>query len=200
VQVLFLVVLNGYCTQYFVIFPWLGPSYDTHLRLLPLNLLLGMVWLTYYLAVTTDPGGVPKWYEPTETSAGKAGLRWCKRCKVFKPYFPHAFRERHEVDETRPRTHHCSICGRCVLKMDHHCPWTLNCVGAHNHAHFLRFLFYTILADFTVLAFLVRRIYEIYLIAHLSSLHGPTTKELVFLILTTFSSSISLFLISILFG
>ena len=194
-KVIFLIFFNGYCSQYFVIFPWLGPSFGTHLRLLPLNVLLVMVWLTYYLSVTMDPGRVPLWYEPTETSAGKAGLRWCKICKVFKPFS-------HIVDKSkgRPRTHHCSICGRCVLKMDHHCPWTLNCIGAHNHAHFLRFLFYTILADFTVFAFLVRRIYAIYLISHLSSLHGPTTEELVFLILTTFSSFISLILISILLG
>ena len=31
----------------------------------------------------------------------------CKKCNVIKPL----------------RTHHCSICGFCVLKMDHHCPW-----------------------------------------------------------------------------
>jgi hypothetical protein len=85
-QVLLLIVFNGYCTQYFVIFPWLGPSLETHVRLLPLNLLLIMVWVTYYLAIVTDPGRVPPWYEPSETSAGKAGLRWCKKCKVFKPY------------------------------------------------------------------------------------------------------------------
>lgn len=29
----------------------------------------------------------------------------CKKCIAPKP----------------PRTHHCSICNRCVLKMDHHC-------------------------------------------------------------------------------
>jgi len=85
-QVIFLIFFNGYCSQYFIIFPWLGPSLSTHIRLLPLNILLGIVWLTYYLAVTTDPGAVPRWYEPTEAAAGKTGLRWCRKCKVFKPY------------------------------------------------------------------------------------------------------------------
>lgn len=84
--------------------------------------------------------------------------------------------------------------------MDHHCPWTLNCIGAHNHAHFLRFLFYTILAQLMVLVFLARRIYSIYLIAHLSTIHSPSVKELVFLILVSFSSFVTIILISILFG
>lgn len=33
------------------------------------------------------------------------------------------------------------IC-RCVPKMDHHCPWTINCVSHRTFPHFLRFLFY----------------------------------------------------------
>ena len=50
----------------------------------------------------------------------------CKKCRAYKP----------------ERAHHCSMCGKCVLKMDHHCPWINNCVGEFNHRHFLLFLFW----------------------------------------------------------
>ncbi len=51
-------------------------------------------------------------------------LRDCKHCK----------------DPKIVRSHHCQICGYCVFKMDHHCPWINNCVGLHNHRYFILFL------------------------------------------------------------
>ena len=112
------------------------------------HLIFLMLALSYYQVVTTDPGKVPQswilstadvdkltgakteeeWKAVLASLAGDIGcgvkqrsvqnaVRYCEKCRAIKP----------------DRSHHCSICEDCTLKMDHHCPWINNCVGFHNY-------------------------------------------------------------------
>ena len=47
---------------------------------------------------------------------------------------------------------------RCILKMDHHCPWIANCVSHRTFPHFVRFLFYSIIAMIHLEYFLFERL------------------------------------------
>ncbi|KAF7183939.1 hypothetical protein CNMCM7691_004429 [Aspergillus felis] len=130
--------------------PWIG---------LPSSILGILLYIclnaSYTVAVFTDPGSplttganrhqysalpvteLPEFTAYTVSSNG--GSRYCKKCQCPKP----------------DRTHHCSTCKRCVLKMDHHCPWLATCVGLYNYKAFLLFLIYTslfCLVDFAVAA------------------------------------------------
>jgi palmitoyltransferase len=76
----------------------------------------------YYMGWRTSPG-----YAPTIKFNNVVSV--CKKCLTGKP----------------PRTHHCSVCNKCVLKMDHHCPWFNNCIGHFNHRYFYLFIIFMIL-------------------------------------------------------
>lgn len=64
---------------------------------------------------------------PVSCRTYDGGIRFCEKCNLIKP----------------DRCHHCSICGICILKMDHHCPWINNCVSFNNYKFFVLFLGYT---------------------------------------------------------
>lgn len=70
-------------------------------------------------------------YEPIKSKdqliyLPRSTARMCGICNAPKP----------------SRTHHCSTCKRCFLKMDHHCVWLDNCVGYGNYKFFFCLLFW----------------------------------------------------------
>lgn len=126
-----------------------------------------LMW-SFAMSISVDPGRVPEWYARLEME--RQGMhvpaqtmkendeeyrqlaedaiggsiekkldgtgRWCRKCIKVKP----------------DRCHHCRVCQRCVLKMDHHCPWINNCVGYYNYKFFFLFITYALLILFWVSA------------------------------------------------
>ncbi|GAA5800995.1 hypothetical protein HPULCUR_006435 [Helicostylum pulchrum] len=98
--------------------------------LVPFNILLIFYLVSYGRIISNTPGHA----KDIELTKGKDKLYtvlgdpvWCNICCIWKP----------------DRTHHCRVCGTCVLKMDHHCPWVNGCVGVSNQRYYIQFLFYT---------------------------------------------------------
>lgn len=135
-----------YYTTVFVAVPrWLGLSTAAGVaNAAAFTALTAACLATYAVAVRRDPGRVPPGFVPDVEDAEstvheikrKGGdLRYCQKCCHYKP----------------PRAHHCRVCKRCVLKMDHHCIWINNCVGHENYKIFLVFVLYAVVASFYAL-------------------------------------------------
>jgi palmitoyltransferase len=69
--------------------------------------------------------------------------------------------------------------------MDHHCPWTGNCVSLQTFPHFMRFLTYANVSLWTLAYFLYQRAQAIWADRHLPSYLGPTLPALIQLVLVT---------------
>ncbi|CAB3400872.1 unnamed protein product [Caenorhabditis bovis] len=115
-------------TSFFIILPY-EQIYKSKYLLFALSI-MGLYFLIniqfhYYKART-----IPPVFNP-----GEEGDAFCEKCNYFKS----------------EKTHHCSVCQKCVLGMDHHCIWINQCVGSHNHRHFFLFILNLAFASATIL-------------------------------------------------
>jgi len=144
-----------------------GPMFGVMCLIIHHIVVFFLLW-SFAMSIIVDPGRVPEWYARLEMERqgmhvpGKflaiddeeyklfandaqggsiekkldGSGRWCRKCVKVKP----------------DRCHHCRVCQRCVLKMDHHCPWINNCVGYYNYKYFYLFILYSLLILFWVSA------------------------------------------------
>ncbi|KAM4821580.1 palmitoyltransferase ZDHHC3 isoform 3-T4 [Thomomys bottae] len=120
--------------EFVVLFVMLIPSGDyvySIINGIVFNLLAFLALASHCRAMLTDPGAVPKgnatkeFIESLQLKPGQVVYK-CPKCCSIKP----------------DRAHHCSVCKRCIRKMDHHCPWVNNCVGENNQKYFVLFTMY----------------------------------------------------------
>jgi hypothetical protein len=70
-----------------------------------------------------------------ELTLEKSPSNYCTICDAIKPL----------------RTHHCYTCGRCSMRMDHHCVWLHNCISLENYRYFLQLIFHSALSSYYTL-------------------------------------------------
>ncbi|KAJ8686787.1 hypothetical protein QAD02_022581 [Eretmocerus hayati] len=155
VMISFLTALMVFIAYYIGLPYWWDKSPEfTFVLLISGNWILINVCFNYYMGIT-----VPAGYPPVGGLIPEA-VSICKKCIKPKP----------------PRTHHCSVCNKCVLKMDHHCPWFNNCVGHYNHRYFFQYMIFTVLGTVFIMVFGIQLAYEEFFLSPEPDLEGHPVR------------------------
>uniref|UniRef100_A0ACB8FU92 Palmitoyltransferase zdhhc3 n=1 Tax=Sphaerodactylus townsendi TaxID=933632 RepID=A0ACB8FU92_9SAUR len=178
--------------DFVVLFVMLIPSKDyvySAINGVVFHTLAFLALASHFRAMLTDPGAVPKgnatkeFIESLQLKPGQVVYK-CPKCCSIKP----------------DRAHHCSVCKRCIRKMDHHCPWVNNCVGENNQKYFVLFTMY--IALISLHALIMVGFHFLYCFEEdwtkCSSFSPPTT--VILLILLCFEALLFLIFTSVMFG
>lgn len=126
---------------FILILPWLGHSFLSHSLIGLYYLFNFMAAYTQVIGMITDPGSVPRNAQPLEDNSMN---KYCDKCQAFKPL----------------RAHHCRVCKRCIVRMDHHCPWFNNCVGIGNQKLIFVLVFWiAVICGYSLLIIFTKTIY-----------------------------------------
>lgn len=66
------------------------------------NIIVLLAVISHLRTMLTNPGAVPHQARPLANAQDTEMI--CGRCDAYKP----------------PVSHHCRVCGRCIVRMDHH--------------------------------------------------------------------------------
>lgn len=142
--------------QYTILAVVLLPKPDTFgkfAHIIIFQLFAFLTFVTHLKTILTDPGSVPQRTATTEylreleangSQAPNNVVYKCTECCSVKP----------------ERAHHCSVCKRCIIKMDHHCPWVNNCIGERNQKYFVLFTLYVAIISFHALFLTVNHLLD----------------------------------------
>lgn len=83
--------------------------------------------------------------------------------------------------------------------MDHHCPWTANCVSQRTFPHFIRFLLYACLSMTHLSTFLYTRLASLFASRSQPSYLGPTVTQLGILFVLCVANFLTLFAVGVIF-
>ena len=138
--------ITNYSTVHLIIIPWFEWSFGGILIFALYEFFFVTICWSHIQCMTTNPGITATEvltaeqtkeyqlaYRREKGQAKQEMDKVCRHCRNFK------FKSQN--------VHHCSICNRCVVGMDHHCPWVNNCVGKYNQKYFLLFIFYVFLGE-----------------------------------------------------
>uniref|UniRef100_A0A8R1I2R0 Palmitoyltransferase n=2 Tax=Caenorhabditis japonica TaxID=281687 RepID=A0A8R1I2R0_CAEJA len=178
------------CVLLVMLYSWEQYPFHTVLNFIVFETFSALAITSHLKTMMTDPGAVAKG-DCTEESVermqllnGRQTIYKCQKCASIKP----------------DRAHHCSVCERCIRRMDHHCPWVNNCVGEGNQKFFVLFTMYIALLSMHALYW---GIWQFVLCVgtewqHCSSLTPPgTTLLLIFLL---FESILFAIFTAVMFG
>ncbi|XP_013911220.1 PREDICTED: palmitoyltransferase ZDHHC3 isoform X3 [Thamnophis sirtalis] len=139
--------------------------------------------ITWLLGAVPKGNATKEFIESLQLKPGQVVYK-CPKCCSIKP----------------DRAHHCSVCKRCIRKMDHHCPWVNNCVGENNQKYFVLFTMY--IALISLHALIMVGFHFLYCLEEdwtkCSSFSPPTT--VILLILLCFEALLFLIFTSVMFG
>lgn len=135
------------------------------------HILYSMLLWSFIHSSISEPGIVPPLWGFYMGDSEHKRKRYCLLCHVFKP----------------DRCHHCSICNRCVLNMDHHCrnsysAWINNCIGFYNRKLFMLMLFYSLLTGYFVLFSFLPESFAIFM--NMMNLRNFTFADIKFLVIS----------------